>query len=92
MERPRPVKKHKQSSSLSYLVKPYETETNGPELPTGMRPMEAVLILPDAEKESLRQQAAGQAEQFEVLGAKHVSDLSRVRLLTSKPLSPPNKI
>lgn len=53
---------------------------NGSALPTGMRPMEAVMILPDAEKESLREQAAGQAQQFEVLGAKHVADLSRVSL------------
>jgi hypothetical protein len=92
MERPRPIKKsHKKSSSLSYLVKPYETEPNGPPLPTGMRPMEAALILPDDEKESLRHQAAGQAEQFEVLGAKHVSDLSRVRRPTFKCLSVTNQ-
>lgn len=80
MERPRPIKKHKKTASLSYLVQPYETAANGSALPSGMRPMEAVLILPDAEKESLREQAAGQAQQFEVLGAKHVTDLSRVSL------------
>ncbi|KAE9982171.1 hypothetical protein EG328_011083 [Venturia inaequalis] len=46
-------------------------------LPNGMRPMEAMLILSNAEKEILREQAAGQAQQFEVLGARHVNDLSR---------------
>jgi hypothetical protein len=40
--------------------------------------MEAVLVLPESEKATLRKQAAGQAEQFEVLGAKHVQELSRV--------------
>lgn len=50
-----------------------------------MRPMEAVLILPEAEKESLREQAAGQAQQFEVLGAKHVTDLSRVSRASPHP-------
>jgi hypothetical protein len=42
--------------------------------------MEAVLVLPESEKATLRKQAAGQAEQFEVLGAKHVNELSRVCL------------
>ncbi|QDS73645.1 hypothetical protein FKW77_002352 [Venturia effusa] len=77
LDRPRPVKKHKKTASLSYLAQPYGSATNGSALPTGMRPMEAVLILPDAEKESLQVQAAGQAQQFEVLEAKHVTDLSR---------------
>ncbi|TLD36875.1 Up-regulated during septation-domain-containing protein [Venturia nashicola] len=77
MERARPIKEHKKAATLSYLVQPYDIATNVSALPTGMRPMEAVLILPDAEKESLRDQAAGQAQQFEVLGAKHVADLSR---------------
>ncbi|KAF2093169.1 hypothetical protein NA57DRAFT_48632, partial [Rhizodiscina lignyota] len=46
-------------------------------LPNGLRPCEAVTKLPDSEKEALRKQATGQAEQFEILGARNVASLSR---------------
>jgi hypothetical protein len=60
------------------IFKPSDTDLDIPKMPTGLRPMEAVLVLPESEKATLRKQAAGQAEQFEVLGAKHVNELSRV--------------
>lgn len=78
MDRPSPVKKHKKTASLSHVIQPHDTVMNESALPNGMRPMEAMLILSNAEKEILREQAAGQAQQFEVLGARHVNDLSRV--------------
>jgi hypothetical protein len=49
-------------------------------LPKGLSPMEAAIMLPEFEKETLRKQACSQAERFEVLGARHVSNLSQVRL------------
>jgi hypothetical protein len=60
------------------IFKPSEIDFDMPKMPTGLRPMEAVLVLPESEKAMLRKQAAGQAEQFEVLGTKHVNQLSRV--------------
>ena len=39
-------------------------------------------MLPEMEKETLRKQASSQAERFEILGAKHVNNLSKVRTLS----------
>jgi hypothetical protein len=48
-------------------------------LPNGLRPKEAAIMLPESEKETLRKQANTQAERFEILGARHVATLSKVR-------------
>jgi hypothetical protein len=66
------------SAEVAPLFRPVQQDIGSPKLPTGLRPMEALLALPEQEKAILRKQAAGQAEQFEVLGSKHVNTLSRV--------------
>ena len=54
-------------------------DPNKSALPIGLKPMEAVLVLPNAEKDIIRKQAIGQAQHFEILGSKLVAQLSRVR-------------
>ena len=52
-------------------------------LPKGLTPMEAAIMLPEVEKETLRKHASSQAERYEVLGARHVANLSQVSTLRS---------
>lgn len=75
VNRGRPVKRSKKSRDLTNGEEP-----DGWKLPSGFRPLEAVLVLPETEKDMLKKQASGQAERFEVLGAKHVETLSKVRI------------
>lgn len=65
----------KQSALLASAIEPQTGESS---LPSGLRPMEAVLVLPNSEKDIIRKQAIGQAENFEILGSKLVAQLSRV--------------
>lgn len=76
MHRGRPVKRTKKGSKDLGTGE----EPDGWKLPTGFKPLEAVLVLPETEKDHLKKQASGQAERFEVLGAKHVDSLSKVRM------------
>lgn len=46
-------------------------------MPAGFKPMEATLILPEQERETLRRQAQSQTEKFEVLAPVNVELLSR---------------
>jgi hypothetical protein len=69
----KPVKRSNRSRDLTSGGEP-----DGWKLPTGFIPMQAVLVLPEVEKDMLRKQANGQAQRFEVLGAKHVESLSKV--------------
>jgi hypothetical protein len=61
------------------LTSTVEPETGEASLPMGLKPMEAVFVLPNSEKDTLRKQAFVQAEQFEILGSRLVTQLSRVR-------------
>jgi hypothetical protein len=60
------------------LASAIEPQTGEGSLPIGLKPVEAVLVLPNAEKDLIRQQAISQAENFEILGSKLVAQLSRV--------------
>jgi hypothetical protein len=77
LHRGRPIKRTKNGSKD--LGK--GEDPDGWRLPSGFKPLEAVLVLPESEKEVLKKQASGQAERFEVLGAKHVDSLSKVKTL-----------
>lgn len=83
LERGRPIKRTlskkttPKKSPTSATTSP-KTDQGNWKLPHGMRPSEAVVRLPDSEKETLRKQATGQAEQFEILGSRNVASLSRV--------------
>ncbi|KIW06304.1 hypothetical protein, variant [Verruconis gallopava] len=54
-----------------------QSEAGDEALPMGLKPTEAVLVLPNSEKDIIRKQAIVQAEQFEILGSKLVTQLSR---------------
>jgi hypothetical protein len=58
-----------------------EPRTGETSLPMGLKPVDAVLVLPNSEKDTIRKQAIVQAEHFEILGSKLVTQLSRVRSL-----------
>ncbi|KAF2404856.1 hypothetical protein EJ06DRAFT_525426 [Trichodelitschia bisporula] len=80
MERPRPkgVRRKAGSASGSSDGRASPSGTpDSPALPRGLRPQAASVAMSQAEKEGLRQQAFGQADQFEVLGAKEVAAMSR---------------
>jgi hypothetical protein len=79
---PTPQPAMTKSNDLPPLFGPVQQDFEPPQMPTGLRPMEALLTLPEHEKALLRKQAAGQAEQFEVLGSKQVNSLSRVCTVT----------
>jgi hypothetical protein len=100
MDRSRPIKRTlKKQKSQPAMFKPSPPEFKpselkeyeAPKLPTGLRPMEATLALSENEKAILRKQAAGQAEQFEVLEAKAVTDLSRVCIEYFNVLTPTHR-
>lgn len=67
-----------EAKSVGLLASIVEPEVGETELPTGMRPVEAARTMAQPEKDIVRKQAFGQAEQFEILGSKLVSQLSRV--------------
>jgi hypothetical protein len=75
IHRGRPIKKSKKSKDLSS-----EQEPDGWRLPTGIKTVEAALVLPESERDILRKQACGQVERFEILRSKHVNSLSKVRI------------
>lgn len=72
IHRGRPIKSKKCKNLTS------EREPDGWKLPTGIKSLEADLVLPESEKDMLRKQACEQVERFEVLRAKHVKALSKV--------------
>jgi hypothetical protein len=79
MDRARPIKRCAKKPNSHPLLEPNsQPEPDNWSLPAGLKPLEALLLLPEPEKEKLRKQATGQAEKFEVLGSKHVEALSRV--------------
>ena len=65
----------KDAALLASVIEPQSGEGS---LPTGLKPVEAVLVLANTEKDLIRKQAIGQAENFEILGSKLVAQLSRV--------------
>lgn len=85
MNRGRPVRRdHKRDNSSS------RSEATSPEaepLPSGCRPEEAISRYSSSERQGLEKQATDQAEKFEVLSAKDVSGLTRVRRFPSHLLS-----
>jgi hypothetical protein len=81
MERGRPVKRKEPvppTDTATPETSPKEEADDYATLPTGLQPMQAALILPDAEKLKIRKQATSQAERFEILGYQEVSGLSKV--------------
>jgi hypothetical protein len=70
-----PITDAKDAALVASTVEP---ETGETALPVGLKPMEAVIVLPNSEKDTLRKQAIVQAEHFEILGSKLVTQLSRV--------------
>ncbi|KAF2839520.1 hypothetical protein M501DRAFT_1002952 [Patellaria atrata CBS 101060] len=80
MDRGRPPKKadkRERSRTCSEAKSPSTPATDNWRLPQGVRASEANLRFQEAEKESLRAQAIGQAEKFEVLSSRDVNALSR---------------
>jgi hypothetical protein len=76
LDRGRPMARTK--SQRDAATKQREQSIDFVRLPTGLRPLEAAIMLPETEKDTLRQQAWSQAERFEILGARHVHNLSKV--------------
>ena len=77
--RGRPIKRSNKSKDLSSEQEPYVWK-----LPTGFKTSEAALVLPESERDILRNQACGQVERFEVLRSKHVNSLSKVRIMPNE--------
>lgn len=73
VHRGRPGKKPKRSKDLGHGEEP-----DGWRLPSGLKLQDAIIAMSDGEKDMLKKQASGQAERFEILGAKHVDSLSKV--------------
>jgi len=73
VHRGRPTKKPKRSRDLGHGEEP-----DGWRLPSGLKLQEAIIAMSEGEKHMLKKQASGQAERFEILGAKHVDSLSKV--------------
>ena len=80
MDRGRPKKRADGSSIKSATTKENEQRAFVT-LPTGIKASDASSKFSPQDIEALRQQARGQAAQFEVLDSKDVGDLSRVRKL-----------
>lgn len=70
------------SRGAGFVADAIEPQKGEGSLPTGLRPMEAVLVLPNSERDILHKHAVSQAESFEVLGSKLVAQLSRVCALS----------
>lgn len=70
--RGRPAKRSKSSRDLSS-----EQEPDGWKLPSGINALEAAQVLSESERDTLRKQAWGQVERFEVLKSKHVKTLAK---------------
>lgn len=82
MDRGRPKKRPDGSSIKSATTKTNEQKAFVT-LPTGVKASDASSKFSQQDIEALRQQARGQAAQFEVLASKDVGDLSRVSKLLS---------
>jgi hypothetical protein len=76
LDRGRPVGRTK--SQREVATKERDRSADFAKLPSGLRPIEAAIILPELEKDTLRLQACSQAERFEILGTRHVRALSKV--------------
>ncbi|KAF1812648.1 hypothetical protein P152DRAFT_344595 [Eremomyces bilateralis CBS 781.70] len=83
-EQTRPVRRsslkkpsNKFSPATPKQHQPVTANSDSWKLPEGMIPQDALKRLPQHETESLRKQARGQAEKFEVLGSRNVASLSR---------------
>lgn len=80
MERGRPTRKRSDQNIRKPTSSPKHTiekeEYDFATLPTGLRPLEACVVLPPNEREKLARQACSQAERFEVLASSQVSSLS----------------
>ena len=72
------------AKDAALLASVIEPQTGEGSLPTGLKPVEAILVLANTEKDLIRKQAIGQAENFEILGSKLVAQLSRVCGCTSQ--------
>jgi hypothetical protein len=73
LDRGRPIVRSKSTKSLKKDSDLIDYAT----LPTGLLPADATIVMPYCEKEILRKQASSQAERFEILGTKHVNNLSK---------------
>jgi len=75
LDRGRPVGRNK--SIRSVLLPTLSELCIDASLPTGLKPQEASLVLPQREREKLAKQAVAQAQKFEVLPISAVSTLSK---------------
>jgi hypothetical protein len=77
MERGRPLPKKGSTQNLKAFNKEKDEYFEYSTLPTGLRPVEASVMLPLSEKQNLAKQASSQAERFEILGTDQVQTLSQ---------------
>jgi Up-regulated During Septation len=77
MERGRPLPRIKSNQNLKSPTKEKDDYLEYATLPTGLKPLEACVMLPLSERENLAKQASSQAERFEILGTDQVAKLSK---------------
>jgi Up-regulated During Septation len=77
IDRGRPILRKKSSQNLNGSANEKADYFEYATLPTGLRPLEASVIMPPMERDSLAKQASAQAERFEILGTNQVATLSK---------------